>query len=103
MLVSDKHSSLLQTVVTYGRKKCYNIGPWLGSLVCYEENEVLGLSTQIQAGMFKDIKWGFFREIFLFFFWADESDRVAIFFRKICKQVSENNIFITHLRCLSDF
>jgi hypothetical protein len=24
----DKHSTLLQTIVNYGRKKFYNIGPW---------------------------------------------------------------------------
>ncbi len=24
----DKHSSLLQTIINYGRKKFYNIGPW---------------------------------------------------------------------------
>jgi hypothetical protein len=28
MLTRDKHSSLLRKVVTYGRKKFYNIGHW---------------------------------------------------------------------------
>jgi hypothetical protein len=28
MLARDKHSSLLRTLVNYGRKKFDNIGPW---------------------------------------------------------------------------
>jgi hypothetical protein len=28
MLARDKHSSLLRTLVNYGRKTFYNIGPW---------------------------------------------------------------------------
>ncbi len=28
-LATDKHSSLLRKSVKYGRKKFYNIGPWL--------------------------------------------------------------------------
>ncbi len=27
-----KHSSLLQTVINYGRKKFFNIGPWFNAL-----------------------------------------------------------------------
>ncbi len=28
MLARDKNSTLLQTFVSFGRKKFYNIGPW---------------------------------------------------------------------------
>jgi hypothetical protein len=53
-LARDKHSSLLQEFVNYGRKKLYNIGPWY--LMFWHLVETTGLQLVVCFTCFRNIK-----------------------------------------------
>jgi len=65
MLAMDKHSSLLQTIITYGRKKFYNIGSrpdlsgikhssLLQTFVDYSFRKIYNIETSGEKGTIKN-------------------------------------------------